>query len=158
MTPLHRDIERWYCKKAFEFEEEFRRLISGCRCKVSNQDVEQDCYLSSNRETLSLTWCYLYLQGEESKSNDVMNYQRSELKSSFLTDIEDVLVGNYRITNDDTEQPQIQSKILQIRFKLLTLEFIFPDESNREDIVRFERWIQSLISVRHFLSIPVIIF
>lgn len=153
-TPLHRDIEKWYCRKSLEFEDEYRRLVSGCRCKISSPSGNQDCYLLCNRDTLSLCWCYIYPENDEEKTSNVKSYKRSELKSIPLKDIQDVQLGVYKDRDESLELPA-GSNILSIRFVRFTLEFVYPPESNRAILLLFERWIEALISVIHFLAIPV---
>jgi hypothetical protein len=165
-TPLHRDIERWYCQQSFRYEEEFQILSSGCRFQILRQSKVEECYLLGNLETKSLNWCFLYPENDHQGS-----YKRSELKTIILKDIEDILVGTYDAMEEDEEmknehqqqqrlQPQQQiessSKILSIRTKFFTLDFLYPTNSiNESSSSRVERWIQSLISVIRFLAIPV---
>jgi hypothetical protein len=176
-SSLQRDLECWYLRQSFQFEEEFQFLSSGCRFKISTQtmrkktesggelgEVEGECccYLQGHQESLSLHWCYLYLDRERGAgagggTGEREVYQRSGLKTIPLSEIDDVLIGGYKTDegSEDTETRPEQPQVLSIRTKFQTIEFIYPPASDRESTARVERWIQSLISIIHFLAIPV---
>jgi hypothetical protein len=167
-TPLHRDIEQWYCQQSFQFEEDFQILSFGCRFNILRQSKEEECYLLGNPDTSSLNWCLLYPEDDQDGS-----YKRSELKTIQLKEIEDILVGTYSSEEAEAEEEKgdrkpsslslssaasasaSASKVLSIRTKYFTLDFLYPTKQTNESSARTDRWIQSLISVIHFLAIPV---
>jgi hypothetical protein len=148
--------------------------------KIKEQEQEEEkeeeetdgnscCYLRGHQETLSLHWCHLYLEkttptvqlgrgGGGGGRNEI--YKRSGLKTIPLTEIEDVLIGSYKIDEEsaDLKSEVKNSQILSIRTKFQSIDFIYPPPSDRASTARLERWIHSLISILHFLAIPVEIF